>query len=203
MTCISLEMTSYGYRKFGRSLLTFLKFSWIFVFFWFFWKFPKKWKPRVGWDTALLKLRIWVLERDSEPNTVNNSLKWLAFYSNWPHIDTESSWDHFWHLSHFPAFLCFSGFFWKFLKKWKPLIGWDTALLKLKICVLHRDSGPRSAFNIFKWPSFHSKSLYNERGGSGDHFWHFWNFAQFLCFSHFFGNSQNIEHPFMAQLHHF
>ena len=116
MTPILLDMTSYRCRKLRRSLLTFLKFSWIFVFFWFFWKFPKKWKPRIGRDTALLKLKIWLLQRDSEPNTANNSLKWPPFHSIWPHIDAGSSWDHFWHFSNFAQFLCFSVFFSKFSK---------------------------------------------------------------------------------------
>jgi len=111
MTTISLDTTSYRCRKLRRSLLTFLKFSWIFVFFWVFWKFPKKWKPRIGWDTALLKLRMWLLQRDSEPNTTNISLKWPAFHSNWPHIDAASSGDYFWHFWNFPEFLCFSHFF--------------------------------------------------------------------------------------------
>ena len=112
----SLEMTSYVYRKRGILLLTFLKFSWFFVFSWGFWKFPQKWKPRIGWDTALLKLKIWLLQRDSEPNTVNNSLQWTAFHSNRSSIDTTSSGDHFWNFWNFPEFLCFSGFFGNFRK---------------------------------------------------------------------------------------
>ena len=29
----------------------------------------------------------------------------------------------------------------------------------------------------------------------------FWNFAGFLCFSHFYGKSQNIERPLLAEIH--
>ena len=121
MAPIPLELSFYGYMKLRRSLLTFLKCSSIFVFFWFFWKFPKKWKPRIGWDIALLKLRISLLQRDPKPNTANNSLKWPAFHSKWPHIDTGSSGDHFWHFWNFAQFLCFSVFFSKFSKAFSVL----------------------------------------------------------------------------------
>ena len=104
-------MTSYRWRKLRRLLLTFLEFCWIFVFFWIFWKFPKKWKPLIGWDTALLKLKICVLQRDSEPKSASNSLIWPSFHSKWPYIDRGSSGDHFWHFWNFAQFLCFSDFF--------------------------------------------------------------------------------------------
>ena len=122
LTSISLEMTSYRWRKLRRSLLTFLEFCWIFVFFWMFWKLPKKSKPLIGWDTTILKLKICVLQRDSEPNTANNSLKWPPFHSIWPHIDAGSSGDHFWHFWNFPEFLCFSGFFGNFRKNENPVL---------------------------------------------------------------------------------
>ena len=60
-----------------------------------FWKFQKKWKPLIGWDTAHLKLKICVLPRDSEPNNAPNSLIWPSFDPIWPHIDRKSSMDHF------------------------------------------------------------------------------------------------------------
>ena len=68
----------------------------------------------------------------------------------------------------------------------KPIIGWDTSLLKLKICVLQRNSESKPASNSLIWPSFHSEWPYIDRGSSGDHFWDFWNFAQFLWFFVFF-----------------
>jgi len=121
-TFISLEMTLYRQRKLRRSLLTFLKFCSIFGVFWFFWKFPKKWKPLIDWDTALLKLKICVLQRDSELNTATNSLIWPLFHSEWPHIDGGSSGDHFWHFWNFAEFLCFSEFFGYSLKNENPLL---------------------------------------------------------------------------------
>ena len=71
-------------------------------------------KPLIGWDTALLKLKICVLQRDSEPNTAHNSLIGLAYNSKWPHIDWGISGDHVWHFWNFAEFLWFSVFFWKF-----------------------------------------------------------------------------------------
>ena len=85
----------------------------------------------------------------------------------------------------------------------KPLIGWDTALLKLKICVLQRDSELNTATNSLIWPLFHSKWPHIDGGSSGDHFWHFWNFAEFLCFSEFFGNSLKNENPLLAEIQRF
>ena len=102
----------------------------------------------------------------------------------------EITFDIFEILLNFSIFLIL---FCKFPKYWKPLIGWDTALLKLKICVLQRDSEPNTAPNTLIWHSFDPIWPHIDRGSSGDHFWHFWNFAQFLCFSDFFGNSPNIE----------
>ena len=114
MTPISHEMSSYRWRKVRRSLLTFLKFCWIFVFFWFFWKFPKYWKLVIGWDTALLKLKICHLQGEWEPNTANNSLMWPPYHTKWHHIDGERSGDHFWHFWNFAELLCFSDFFGNF-----------------------------------------------------------------------------------------
>ena len=122
MTPILLDMASYICRKVTRSLMTFLEFSWIFVFFWFFWKLPKKWKPHIGWDTALLKLKICVLQRDSEPKSASNSLIWPSFHSKWPCIDRGSSGDQFWHFWNFAQFLGFSDFFGNSQKNENPLL---------------------------------------------------------------------------------
>ena len=173
------------------------------MFFWIFWNFPEKWKPLIGWDTALLKSKICVLQRDSEPKSVSNLLIWPSFHSKWSYIDRGSSWDHFWHFWNFSQFFCFSDFFWKLPKKWKPLIGWDTTLLKLKICVLQRDSELNTATNSLIWPLLHSQWPHIDGGSSGDHFWHFWNFAEFLCFSEFFGNSLKNENPLLAEIQRF
>ena len=110
MTHISLEMTPYRCRKLRRSLLTFLKFCSIFVFFSFFWKFPKYWTPVFGWDTPLLKLKIWFLQRNPKHNNSNISPMWAPFHSKWPYIDTGSSEDHFWHFWNFVNFCVFLTF---------------------------------------------------------------------------------------------
>ena len=107
-------MTSWRCRKLRWSLLRFLKFCSIFLFFSFFWKFPKYWTPVFGWDTPLLKLNIWLLQRNPKPNNANSSLMWPPFHSKWPHIGTGSSGDHFWHFWNFAEFLCFSDFFGNF-----------------------------------------------------------------------------------------
>ena len=75
----------------------------------------------------------------------------------------------------------------------KPVIGRDTALLKLKICHLQSNSEPNTVNNWRMWPAFQSKWRHIDGGSSGDHFWHFWNFAEFLYFSDFFGNFQNFQ----------
>ena len=79
-------------------------------------------KPLIGWDTALLKLKIRVLQGNSEPNKANNSLIWALFHSKWPHIDRGSSGDHFWHFWNFAEFLWFFVFFWKFSKAFSFLV---------------------------------------------------------------------------------
>ena len=104
----------------------------------------------------------------------------------------EITFDIFEILLNFCVFLIFL----EILQILKPLIGWDTALLKLKIRVLQRNSEPNKANNSLIWPLFHSKWPHIDRGSSGDHFWHFCNFGEFLCFSDFFGNSPNIEIPY-------
>ena len=104
----------------------------------------------------------------------------------------EITFDIFEILLNFCVFLIFL----EILQILKPLIGWDTALLKLKIRVLQRNSEPNKANNSLIWPLFHSKWRRIDWGSSGDHFWHFWIFAQFLCFSDFFGNPPNIETPY-------
>ena len=102
--------TSYWCRNLPTSRLTFLKFCSIFVFFSFFWKFPKYWTPVIGWDTALLKLKIWLLQRTPKPENSNISLMQPPFRSKWPYLDTGSSWDHFWHFWNFVNFCVFLTF---------------------------------------------------------------------------------------------
>ena len=104
----------------------------------------------------------------------------------------EITFDIFEILLNFCVFLIFL----EILQILKPVIGWDTAFLKLKIHVLQRNSEHYNANNSLIWSRFYSNWPYNDRGSSGDHFWHFWNFAEFLCFSDFFGNSPNIETPY-------
>ena len=111
----------------------------------------------------------------------------------------EITFDIFEILLNFCVFLIFL----EILQISKPLIGWDTALLKLKIRVLQRNSEPNKANNSLIWPLLHSKGPHIDRGSSGDHFWYFWNFAQFLGFSDFFGNSQKNENPLLAEIQHF
>ena len=103
----------------------------------------------------------------------------------------EITFDIFEILLNFSVFLIFL----EILQILKPLIGWDTALLKLTICVLQRDSELNTATNSLIWPLFHSKWPHIDGASSGDYFWHFWNFAEFLCFSDCFWNSPNIETP--------
>ena len=125
------------------------------------------------------------LTRSSDPHFTRNYLISMDEVQ-------EVTFDIFEILPNFCVFLIFL----EILQILKPLIGWDTALLKLKIRVLQRNSEPNKANNSLIWPLFHSKWPHIDRGSSGDHFWHFWNFAQFLCFSDFFGNSPNIETPY-------
>ena len=68
-------------------------------------------KPFIGRDTALLKLKICVFQRNSEPNKANISLIWPLFHLKWPHIDGGSSVEHFWHFWNFAQFLYFPDFF--------------------------------------------------------------------------------------------
>ena len=104
----------------------------------------------------------------------------------------EITFDIFEILLNFCVFLIFL----EILQMLKPLIGWDTALSKMKIRVLQRNSEPNKGNNSLIWHLFHSKWPRIDRGISGYHFWHFWNFAQFLSFSDFLGNSPNIEIPY-------
>jgi len=122
------------------------------------------------------------LTRSSDPHFTRNYLILMDEAQ-------EITFDIFEILLNFGVFLIFL----EILQILKPLIGWDTALLKLKIRVSQRNSEPNKANNWLIWHLFHSKWPHIVRGSSGDHFWHFWNFAQFLCFSDFFGNSPNIE----------
>ena len=69
-------------------------------------------------------------------------------------------------LLNFSVFLIFL----EILQILKPLIGCDTALLKLKICVLQRNSEPTNVNYSVIRPSFHSKYPHIDRGSSGDHF---------------------------------
>ena len=110
MTHISLEISLYRCRKLRRSLLTFLKFCSIFVFFTFFSKFPKYSFPVFGWNTSLLKLKIWLLQRTPKPENSNISLMRPPLHSKWPYLDTGSSWDHFWHFWNVVNFCVFLTF---------------------------------------------------------------------------------------------
>ena len=101
----------------------------------------------------------------------------------------EITFDIFEILLNFSVFLIFL----EILQILKPLIGWDTALLKLKICVLQRDSELNTATNSLIWPLFHSKWPHIDGGSSGDYFWHFWNFAEFLCFLGFLEISKILK----------
>ena len=108
----------------------------------------------------------------------------------------EITFDIFQILLNFSVFLIFL----ENLQILKLLIGWDTALLKLTICVLQRHSELNTATNSLIWPLFHSKWPHIGGGSSGDYFWHFWNFAEFLCFSDFFGNSLKNETLLLAEI---
>ena len=144
---------------------------------------------------AFWKLKICVLQRDSEPTNLNNSVIRASFYSNWPHIDRGSS------ANYFPIFAILLNFcvfliFLEIAQKLKPLISWDTGLSKSNICVLKRNSGLKNANNsLIRYPC-HSKCPCFDRRSSGDHTRHFWKFAQFSFFSVFFGIPPNIEIPY-------
>ena len=179
------------------SLLTFLKFCWIFVLFWFFSNLPKYWKPIIVRDTVLLKVNISISKRNSEPNTANNSFILPSFHLKWPDNDEwkpEITFDIFQILLNFCIFLIFLEIlnilknpYWLRCYTFKVGDISFTKKFRTECGVYHL----YMTFISFKIPSYWWYKLQR----SILKLLKFWSL---FAISDFFGNSKNIENSLLA-----